>query len=155
MKNISGLPGSVRPNWDDAPFKKIAEYRALEALPSVRELDQRWRIYKGGIQEAAKTISFVGIFAIIFRGEIVAIGSGSNAGRGIGTRLLQIMQKTSTGNSHLSAAMIKQHIDEVEIAAINFTEWKFHRDRIVKYANKFKSAYKPGWNAKQQVPLAK
>jgi hypothetical protein len=86
---------------------------------TVEEWDRLWRSVEGGLRlYHPKLRHQVGLYRALWKGQIVAIGAGTDKSGGLAKRLSDFRRPNASGREHYAGRLIYEHRDVLEVEVL-------------------------------------
>lgn len=86
---------------------------------TVEEWDRLWRPVEGGLrQHHPKLRHQVGLYRVSRKGQIMAIGAGTDKSGGLAKRLSDFRRPNTSGREHYAGRLIYEHRDVLEVEVL-------------------------------------
>lgn len=86
---------------------------------TIAEWDRSWVKVDGGLKHPQPTLRWkVGLYRVSLRGEIVAIGKGTDKRGGLAKRFSDFCRASSSGRNHYAGELIYKNRDLVEMEVL-------------------------------------
>lgn len=115
---------------------------------TIEEWDRSWVKVDGGLKHAQPTLRWkVGLYRVSLRGEIMAIGKGTDKRGGLAKRLSDFRRASSSSRNHYAGELIYQDRDLIEMEALITGHGPLAQEIAKQLKTPMIRLHQPVWNA--------
>lgn len=86
---------------------------------TVEEWDRQWVPVAGGLKHhQPKLNDTVGLYRVSFKGQIMALGTGTDKSGGLAKRLSDFHRPSASGRTHYAGERINDELDQLEVEVL-------------------------------------
>jgi hypothetical protein len=115
---------------------------------TIEEWDQLWVRVEGGLRQNQPQLRWqVGVFRVSFRGEVVAIGVGTDKRGGLAKRFSDFRRPSPSGRNHHAGLLIYENRDLVEMEVLITGHGPLAQEFAKQLKTPMIRRHRPAWTA--------
>jgi hypothetical protein len=125
---------------------------SLEALlvggKTVAEWDLLWRPVKDGLKRVQPSLRHkVGLYRILYKGQVVALGGGTDKSGGLAKRLSDFFRPSPSGRQHYAGQLINSNLSSLEVEVLIIGADRLAREIARQLKGPMIRFHRPAWSA--------
>jgi hypothetical protein len=86
---------------------------------TLEEWDQKWIAVEGDLRDYQPSLRYVvGLYRCSLKGEVVALGTGTDKGGGLAKRLSDFRRPSPSGRNHYAGGRINANLDRLDVQVL-------------------------------------